>query len=314
MLVGFAEGLGAAKTYAAREHYEIDANRELLGLGAANLGSGLSSGMVVNGSLSKTAVNGRRGRRLAAVRPRRRRADRRHAAVPHRPVREAARGDAGGGRDRGGDRARRRRARSSSSTASTRAALGRIYGVAARPDFIAARRGAARRARLRHAARACSSASRSRCCCCSTARRGRTSPCSASVPGDAGQYGDVDRHPDERVAARASSSCASRAACSSPTPTRCARVIRAARRRGHDGGRARRRDDPVRSTSRAPRCSRELAADLRRDGIELVLARDVGSVQDLLRLGPDGEAIRTYPTVRAAIAAIGAGDAAAPEG
>jgi SulP family sulfate permease len=61
MLVGFAEGLGAAKTYAAREHYEIDANRELLGLGGANLAAGLSSGMVVNGSLSKTAVNGSAG-------------------------------------------------------------------------------------------------------------------------------------------------------------------------------------------------------------------------------------------------------------
>jgi len=61
MLVGFAEGLGAAKTYAAREHYEIDANRELLGLGAANLGAGLGSGMTVNGSLSKTAVNGSAG-------------------------------------------------------------------------------------------------------------------------------------------------------------------------------------------------------------------------------------------------------------
>jgi high affinity sulfate transporter 1 len=57
MLVGFAEGLGAAKTYAARNHYEIDANRELIGLGAANVGAALSSGMVVNGSLSKTAVN-----------------------------------------------------------------------------------------------------------------------------------------------------------------------------------------------------------------------------------------------------------------
>jgi sulfate permease, SulP family len=61
MLVGFAEGLGAAKTYATRHHYEIDANRELIGLGAANLGSGLSGGMVVNGSLSKTAVNGSAG-------------------------------------------------------------------------------------------------------------------------------------------------------------------------------------------------------------------------------------------------------------
>jgi MFS superfamily sulfate permease-like transporter len=57
VLIGFAESLGAAKTYAARHHYEIDANSELLGMGAANLGAGLSSGMVVNGSLSKTAVN-----------------------------------------------------------------------------------------------------------------------------------------------------------------------------------------------------------------------------------------------------------------
>jgi high affinity sulfate transporter 1 len=62
-LVGFAEGLGAAKTYAAKEHYAIDTNRELIGLGAANLGAGLSSGMVVNGSLSKTAVNGGAGAR-----------------------------------------------------------------------------------------------------------------------------------------------------------------------------------------------------------------------------------------------------------
>jgi len=61
MLVGFAEALGAAKTYAEKEHYEVDANRELLALGAANIGAGLSSGMVVNGSLSKTAVNASAG-------------------------------------------------------------------------------------------------------------------------------------------------------------------------------------------------------------------------------------------------------------
>jgi sulfate permease, SulP family len=63
MLVGFAEGLGAAKTYAERDHYEINPNRELLGLGGANLASGLSGGMVVNGSLSKTAVNASAGAR-----------------------------------------------------------------------------------------------------------------------------------------------------------------------------------------------------------------------------------------------------------
>jgi sulfate permease, SulP family len=63
MLVGFAEGLGAAKTYAAKNGYQISPNRELAGLGAANLAAGLSSGMVVNGSLSKTAVNGSAGAR-----------------------------------------------------------------------------------------------------------------------------------------------------------------------------------------------------------------------------------------------------------
>jgi SulP family sulfate permease len=63
MLVGFAEGLGAAKTYAAKNGYEISPNSELIGLGAANLAAGLSSGMVVNGSLSKTAVNGSAGAR-----------------------------------------------------------------------------------------------------------------------------------------------------------------------------------------------------------------------------------------------------------
>lgn len=63
LLIGYAEGLGAAKTYAAKAGYDVDPDRELLGLGAANLGSGLASGMVVNGSLSKTAVNGGAGAR-----------------------------------------------------------------------------------------------------------------------------------------------------------------------------------------------------------------------------------------------------------
>ena len=63
MLVGFAEGLGAAKTYATRNGYQVSPNRELIGLGTANLAAGLSSGMVVNGSLSKTAVNGSAGAR-----------------------------------------------------------------------------------------------------------------------------------------------------------------------------------------------------------------------------------------------------------
>ncbi|KES09140.1 sulfate transporter [Streptomyces toyocaensis] len=63
LVVAFAEGFGAARTYASRDHYEVDADRELIGLGAAGLGAGLCSGMVVNGSLSKTAVNWSAGAR-----------------------------------------------------------------------------------------------------------------------------------------------------------------------------------------------------------------------------------------------------------
>jgi SulP family sulfate permease len=62
MLIAFTEGLGAAKAYAPR----VEANRELVALGGANLASGLSSGMVVSGSLSKTAVNASAGARTQA--------------------------------------------------------------------------------------------------------------------------------------------------------------------------------------------------------------------------------------------------------
>jgi high affinity sulfate transporter 1 len=65
-LVGFAEGLAAAQTYASKAGYDVDPDRELLGVGAANLGAGLCAGMVVSGSLSKTAVNGGAGARSQA--------------------------------------------------------------------------------------------------------------------------------------------------------------------------------------------------------------------------------------------------------
>jgi len=56
ILVAFAESYAAAKTYAFKFGYQIDANQEMIGLGAANLGAGLSGGFVVDGSLSKTAA------------------------------------------------------------------------------------------------------------------------------------------------------------------------------------------------------------------------------------------------------------------
>lgn len=60
-LVGFVEGLGAAKAYTGPGGLGPD--RELRALGAANVGAALVSGMVVNGSLSKTAVNAAGGAR-----------------------------------------------------------------------------------------------------------------------------------------------------------------------------------------------------------------------------------------------------------
>ena len=68
-LVGLAEGLSAARLFAARGGYRIDADQELLASGAANLGSGLFGGIGVAGSLSKTAaVSDARGRtQLAGV-------------------------------------------------------------------------------------------------------------------------------------------------------------------------------------------------------------------------------------------------------
>lgn len=63
LLVGFAEGLAAAKAYAARDGYPLDVDRDLAAIGAANLGSGLCGGLAVSGSLSKTAVNGAAGAR-----------------------------------------------------------------------------------------------------------------------------------------------------------------------------------------------------------------------------------------------------------
>ncbi len=60
-LVGLAEGLSAARLFAAREGYAIDTNQELLATGAANVAAGISGGLGVAGSLSKTAASRRSG-------------------------------------------------------------------------------------------------------------------------------------------------------------------------------------------------------------------------------------------------------------
>jgi sulfate permease, SulP family len=60
-MVGLAEGLSAARLFAAKQGYSIDSNQELLGSGAANIAAGMSGGLGVAGSLSKTAAAHRSG-------------------------------------------------------------------------------------------------------------------------------------------------------------------------------------------------------------------------------------------------------------
>ena len=55
-MVGLAETLSASRLFAAQNGYHIDANREFIGTGAANVAAGLSGGIGVGGSLSKTAA------------------------------------------------------------------------------------------------------------------------------------------------------------------------------------------------------------------------------------------------------------------
>jgi sulfate permease, SulP family len=265
MLVGFAEGLGAAKTYAAAHHYEVDANRELLGLGAANLGSGLSSGMVVNGSLSKTAVNGSAGARSQVSGL--------VVAALYRIATRQLRG---------------------------------IYGIAARPDFIAAVAALAGVLVFDTLPGLFIGVVVSLLLLVYRASRPHVAVL-GQVPGVPGQYGDVARHPENL-----------------PEPGIARLRV--------EGGLFFANADTVRAAVRAHAAAQgtrvvvldaetapyidvsaahmlvQLTADLRRQGVELVIARDIGQVRDILRRA-EGEAAlpRAYPSVQAAVDAIGGG-------
>ena len=67
MLVAYAESIAVARTYAAKFNYKVDADQEFIALGAANLGSGMSSAFVVDGSLSKTAASVEAGSKTQMV-------------------------------------------------------------------------------------------------------------------------------------------------------------------------------------------------------------------------------------------------------
>ncbi len=299
MLVGFAEGLGAAKTYAAREHYEIDANRELLGLGGANIAAGLSSGMVVNGSLSKTAVNGSAGARtqlsglivavltivtllaltglfedlpettlaaivIAAV----------IELVDYRALVDLY-------------RAHSRR-------------LGREYGFVSRPDFIAAIAallgvtvfdtlpglfigiGVSLMLLIYRASRPY------------IATLGRE-------PGPEGRFSDIDRHPENEIPPHVAILRIESSLYFANADAVRARIISAASAEGITAVVLDAETVPFVDVT-AARMLQALAADLRRQEVRLLVAREVGQVRDVLRhVVDDPELTRFYPSVRAAV-------------
>ncbi|MFQ5602458.1 MAG: SulP family inorganic anion transporter [bacterium] len=62
-LVGFMESIAVAKNFAAKNHYEVDANQELIGLGLANIAASVFGAYPVTGGFSRSAVNAQSGAR-----------------------------------------------------------------------------------------------------------------------------------------------------------------------------------------------------------------------------------------------------------
>jgi sulfate permease, SulP family len=300
MLVGFAEGLGAAKTYAARQHYEIDANRELIGLGAANVAAGLSSGMVVNGSLSKTAVNGGAGARsqvsglvVAALTivtllvltglfedlP-----EATLAAVVIAAVIELV--DFG--------------ALAELWRAST-TQLGRIYGVAARPDLIAAV--AAMLGVLVFDTLPGLFIGISISFILLVYRSSRPNVAVLGREPNMGGFVDLARDPRAATVPGVVVLRPESGLYFANADALRARVLNEVERTGAAAVVLDAQTVPSIDVT-AVRMLDTLAADLGRRGVRFALARDVGQVRDLLsQVSPDSP-VRTYPTVRAAVAAL----------
>ena len=62
-LMSFVESIAAARAFVRPDDRELNANRELLALGAANAGAGFFQGLPAGGGLSQTAVNDAAGAR-----------------------------------------------------------------------------------------------------------------------------------------------------------------------------------------------------------------------------------------------------------
>jgi SulP family sulfate permease len=55
-MVAFAESVAIARSFGTKFGYEVDANQELIAVGASNLGSSFSGAFVVDGSMSRTSA------------------------------------------------------------------------------------------------------------------------------------------------------------------------------------------------------------------------------------------------------------------
>jgi sulfate permease, SulP family len=62
-LLAYAESIAAARKFAQQSGYEVDANNELLALGAANVAAGVTQGFAIDASVSRTTVAQRSGQK-----------------------------------------------------------------------------------------------------------------------------------------------------------------------------------------------------------------------------------------------------------
>jgi high affinity sulfate transporter 1 len=66
-IVSFSSGMVTARSFAERNHYDIDADQEFIALGTCQIASGLSQGFAVTGADSRTAVNDAMGGKTQMV-------------------------------------------------------------------------------------------------------------------------------------------------------------------------------------------------------------------------------------------------------
>src|SRR6185295_15991699 len=55
-LISFSSNMVTARSFASRNHYDIDANQDMVALGMSNIAAGFSQGFAIAGADSRTAV------------------------------------------------------------------------------------------------------------------------------------------------------------------------------------------------------------------------------------------------------------------